>query len=71
MNELIVNYCNGNPGALSVFKLVIETFPQELENLILKLEQYNIKGSDIWIIYKECNKDISEFLSYNFENYRI
>ena len=63
--ERIINICNGNPGALSVFKLISDTYSEYLDNILNKLENNNIKGSDIWIIYKsECNKNIDYFLNH-------
>lgn len=68
MNK-IITLCNGNPGALSVFRIIIDKYQDKLDNIILKLENNNITGSRIWIIYKECDKNIDLFIEFDFDNY--
>lgn len=59
----------GNPGALTALKKLLE-LPQETIDMILtKLENNNITGSDIWLIYKHCKQDINLFILYDFDNY--
>ena len=70
MNK-IITLCNGNLGALSVLKIIIDKYQNKLDNIILKLESNNITGSYIWIIYKECNKNIDLFINFDFDNYII
>jgi len=70
MNK-IITLCNGNLGALSVLKIIIDKYQNKLDNIILKLESNNITGSHIWIIYKECNKNIDLFINFDFDNYII
>ena len=70
MAEKCIDICKGNPGALSVISEIIKKDHTKLDNIVQKLIDNNIEGSDIWIIYKKkCNHDIDVFLSYPFETY--
>lgn len=42
---------------------------EQINNILTLLELHHIYGSDIWVIYKQCNKDIATFLVYLFETY--
>ncbi len=71
MFEKCIEICKGNPGALSVISEIIKTDPTKLDNIVQKLIDCKIEGSDIWKIYKrKCNHDISIFFSYPFETSR-
>lgn len=60
--DRIIMICQGNPGALTVM-IQIQLFYADLMNTLLSiLESENIRGSDIWFMYKECNNDISIFI---------
>lgn len=53
MNELIEKYqklCQCNPGALTIIKTLFFINTKCIDIL----EQYNICGSDIWQLYKDC-----------------
>jgi hypothetical protein len=69
--DRIIYICNGNPGALSVFRIIIEKYHDKLDDIIIKLENNNITGSDIWIIYKSLYKNIDLFIDYDFDNYKV
>ena len=56
--DRIIYICNGNPGALSVLKIIVEKYHDKYDDIISKLENNNITGSDIWIIYKSLYKNI-------------
>lgn len=65
MYDKIFKVCEGNPGALSVMKQILDNYPNKIEIILQKLITHNIKGSDIWTIYKEeCKQDINCFLIY-------
>ena len=64
MNQEIINISNGNPGTLSVFTHIIEYHPSSLSDIMLKFLRHNVKGSDIWILYKQSDKDIDKFVSF-------
>jgi len=65
LREKWIIQCDGNPGALSLWFSITDS--SQLEHLLDALVHYNIRGSDIWVIYKEkCNKNIATFLSYSF-----
>ena len=70
LQDRIVKISNGNPGALSVCKVISATTPITLEPLLQQLEKHNITGSDIWNIYKnKCNEKLTSFVTYPFETY--
>ena len=58
--DLAILMCEGNPGALSVIMQLIQS-----ENTIalLNLDDMNIRGTQIWIGYKDyCGEDINKFV---------
>lgn len=67
--DIIINLASGNPGALSVIDIIIKNYPSQLISILTLLTKNNIRGSDIWIIYKLCNKDINLFINYSFDTY--
>jgi len=70
--EKIVELTEGNPGAISVLSKIVVYFEvvedeKERESSILEtfncLEESNIKGSKIWIMFKDRNKgNLQSFL---------
>ena len=48
--EKITKLCQGNPGALTILKTLLFTDTECIDIL----ERYNICGSDIWQLYKDC-----------------
>ena len=54
----------GNPGALTVLLTAMkEKGAQEIGELILFMDDMNIRGSQIWIGYKDCcGCDIDKFV---------
>ena len=67
----MIHVSDGNPGALSVLAEVHREH-LNLERMLSQLEQYNIRGHHIWIIYKQhCDRDIRQFECFPFEKYFI
>lgn len=63
----MVHVSDGNPGALSV---LAEVHREHLDRILSQLEQCNIRGHHIWIIYKQhCHQDIQQFEGFSFEKY--
>jgi hypothetical protein len=65
--DRIIAVSEGNPGALTVFQLLLERYPEKIELILDMLEKYNIRGSNLWVLYKQCHKDIAFFVSYVIE----
>ena len=61
--DWMVKMAEGNPGALTVLLTAMkEKGAQEMGELILFLDDMNIRGKQIWIGYKEyCGCDIDKF----------
>ena len=60
----MVKMVEGNPGALTVLLAVMkEKDTQKMGELILFLDDMNIRGAQIWIGYKDyCSCDIDKFI---------
>jgi hypothetical protein len=61
---------DGNPGAIEVMNKLKRYYPDKLPVLLVVLQTKNIRGVDIWIIYKSCAKNIDEFVRYPFDIYK-
>lgn len=61
--SVIVKMSEGNPGALTVLVDMLKTQdPTALMN-ILSLDDMNIRGSQIWVGYKDhCGSDMDKFI---------
>ena len=51
---------SGNPGAVTVIGEFMYYDNREL--ILSELKRKNIIGSEVWVIYKRCNKNIKEFI---------
>lgn len=62
--DWIVKMAEGNPGALTVLLTAMkEKGAQEIGELILFMDDMNIRGSQIWLGYKDCcGCDIGKFV---------
>ena len=56
---LLFQVSEGNPGALSVCLMAYRINPV---NLVL-LGAWDVRGSDLWVRYKKCGKDIVRLLT--------
>ena len=61
---------DGNAGAIDVMSNLLKKYPSSLTSLITLLQRNNIRGSNIWIIYKLCNKNLDDFIHYSFDTYK-
>ncbi len=59
----IVELSQGNPGAISVLTQVFRQFPDEASQVCEVLQKRNILGSDLWVLFKQHNKDVAAFVS--------
>lgn len=64
MRELLVNLSEGNPGAISVLRMMLDEYPEDTFEVSEKLVKHQIKGSDLWLLFKEKDKDIHQFVTY-------
>ena len=56
--EKITKLCQGNPGALTILERLLTN-----TECIDILERYNISGSDIWQLYKDCCHENIDFMT--------
>ena len=68
--DQLITLANGNPGALEVVAKLVQKYPDTYMTHAATLQVNNIRGADIWIIYKLCNKDIEKFINYKFDTYK-
>ena len=61
---------DGNPGAIDVMGNLFKNYPSCISSILTLLKINNIRGSDIWVIYKLCNKNIDNFIEYPFNTYK-
>lgn len=54
----------GNPGAISVLRQLFEKYNDELFDIIEKMKKHNIIDYHIWVLYKEHNKNIDDFVKH-------
>ncbi len=64
IEDVLEKMSNGNPGALNVLNRIIDKKEEQGFKLILKMDSLGLRGSSIWICYKDyCKKDIDKFIS--------
>ena len=60
--DIIVTMSEGNPGAIRVLSEIIQRPGGEGLILILGLDDMNVRGSQVWVGYKDhCGEDIDAF----------
>lgn len=65
MEKAILNMVDGNVGAVTVVKQIMEKKDDWIFELA-RLDDQEIYGSDIWICYKNiCDYDIDKFIAKN------
>jgi hypothetical protein len=58
--ELVAEMSEGNPGALSVLVRLLKERPLDGPFVILHMDDMNIRGTQIWLAYKDhCGQDIN------------
>ena len=64
IEKKIIFISNGNPGALNVMGEIMKSFGEKkMMEIINILISKNIVGSNIWVLYKESDKDINKFIN--------
>ena len=61
---------DGNPGAIDVLGNLFKNYKSQISSILTLLKINNIRGSDIWVIYKLCNNNIDNFIEYPFNTYK-
>ena len=62
--DAVVALAEGNPGALTVLKKVLDTDPLEGFFKLLNFDSFGVYGSKIWMLYKDvCGEDLNKVLS--------
>jgi hypothetical protein len=62
---VLLTVAEGNPGAITVVTQLLEKYPGEFVDFTDKLVSLSCVGSELWVKYKDCGKDIAclaEFL---------
>lgn len=66
LQHVIIKMSEGNPGALNVLMQILKKFSKAPEDAFIQylfLDDMNIRGTQIWIGYKEyCKCDIDKFV---------
>ena len=62
--ELLMDLGEGNSGALSVLRMMLNEYPEDSFEITEKLVKHQIKGSNMWVLFKEKGQDIHSFISY-------
>jgi hypothetical protein len=67
----ILNICNNDSNTLLlVSKMLSCCDSNDITNLFDQLEQYNIVGNKLYIVWKnECNNDYNVFLNLDFSQF--
>lgn len=66
--DILYKMSEGNPGAISVLSKLILCYSKEIDpskwiNIVMDIDDMNIRGSQIWISYKDhCKEDLEEFI---------
>jgi hypothetical protein len=69
MDQNILHIVDGNPGAMEVIIKLVQQYPDKVESILSLLQVHHIRGSQIWMMYKSCNKNIDQFVAYPFASY--
>lgn len=64
LKELLINLSEGNPGAFTVLRMILDEYPEDTFEITEKLVKYQIKGSDMWVLFKEKSQDIHQFVTH-------
>lgn len=61
VKEAIMHLCNGNPGGLNVLMMCV-TNTQYTKRTIPHILDLDLRGSDLWVVYKDLAKgDLETF----------
>ena len=63
MQDALIQMGEGNPGGLIVLLQIAKHVQDGFTACILRLDDMNIRGSQIWVGYKDhCNEDLGLFI---------
>ena len=63
MKELLVKMADGNPGAIVMLLQLLEQGSRG-DIAVYLLNAYGIKGSDLWVLYKDlCGENIEKVIN--------
>lgn len=63
ITDALVKMAEGNPGAATVLRSIMEAQPVMGIGTVLDLDDMNIRGSQIWVAYKDhCRQDLQELI---------
>jgi hypothetical protein len=61
--DLMMTMSEGNPGAINVIMSLLKERPDDGMMLLLHLDDMNIRGTQIWIGFKDhCHEQINNFV---------
>lgn len=63
MLDVMLKLAEGNPGAITVLTQIVKQDSTEGFFILLGLDDMNIRGSQIWVGYKDyCDCDLTKFI---------
>jgi len=62
--ELLIDLGEGNPGAISVLRMMLQEYPDDSFEITEKLVRHQIKGSDLWLLFKQNQQNIHTFVNH-------
>jgi hypothetical protein len=62
--ELLIDLGEGNPGAISVLRMMLQEYPDDSFEITEKLVRHQIKGSDMWVLFKQKEQNIHTFVNH-------
>ena len=64
VNEYLYSLSEGNAGAISVMASISKNYEAECFDIYEKMSKHDIRGSDMWVLFKRFDKDIEKFVEY-------
>ncbi len=54
----------GNAGSISILRDIITNYPEDCGEVFEKLDKHDIRGSNMWVLYKQFDKNTSRFIEH-------
>ncbi len=64
IQAILADMSGGNPGALTVLRELIVTYPSEFFMIVEKMKRHKIENYHIWLLYKKYEQQIDKFVAY-------
>ena len=61
---VLLTVSQGNPGAITVVNELLRKFPGEFVDFMDKLVSLSLVGSELWVKYKDCGKDLDRLADF-------